>query len=203
MWNYRPEPDTSGHLHTEGRQTSAGSAPPCAAQARSQNAKGSLTGKQTHNSPLSSLQERGRGEGFRPVRQRLTHSASTSIAGVLGLGCGAVTSRRVPGCSLTVSKYVEAACSPVTWNMGPSTRKSGSADTNTADTTGFWTPVLVPALAPGRTSRSGPPYASAALQPLRILHGRLHSRSILRARPIGRGPGWANLVLNQSAQSLT
>lgn len=119
MWNYRPEPDTSGHLHTDGRQTSAGSEPPCAAQARSQNAKGSLTGKETHNSPLSSLQERGRGEGFRPVRQRLTHSASTSIADVLGLSWGAVTSRRVPGCSLTVSKYVEAASSPVTWNMGP------------------------------------------------------------------------------------
>lgn len=29
------------------------------------------------------------------------------------------------------------------------TRKSGSADTNTADTTCFWTPVLVPALASG------------------------------------------------------
>lgn len=152
MWNYRPEPDTSGYLKTEGRQTSAGSEPPCAAQGRSQNAKVSLTGKQTHNSPLSSLQERGRGEGFRPARQRLTHSASTSIALGLGLGWGAVTSCRVPGCSLKVSKYVKAACSPVTWNMGPTDlvvvrgRASGSR--------AVLTPTLLPPHASGLPSWS-------------------------------------------------
>lgn len=99
VWNYRTEPDTSGYFHTEGRQPSAGSEPPCAAQTEesvpqghAQNVKNSLTGEANpQQSTVFSPGGGGVGGNLCPVPSKADAFSQHFHCCVLGLGWGAVT----------------------------------------------------------------------------------------------------------------